>query len=215
MVRGLVSEPQRVQMQSHLDAGCQKCNGIVNMLNKMMSVAAVESEYEPPMYAVESARGIFALQQPEKVFIFPRIVGRLVYDSFKDPLPVGVRASHKVARHALYQAADYSLDVRLEHERGTPRVTLVGQITNQKEPTKTLANLPVFLVSGNEILAKAVSNDFGEFLVDYEPRRHMRLYVQPSERFQNRIEVPLSAIADEDVDQKASRSTKRSTPRTH
>ena len=62
MVRGLVSGHQQAEMQAHLDAGCKKCARTVNMLSKIMPVTAVESEYEPPVYAVESARRIFALQ---------------------------------------------------------------------------------------------------------------------------------------------------------
>ena len=77
MVRGVAGDRQMKEMQLHLGSGCKKCGRTVDMLRKVMSVAAAELEYEPPANAVEGARGIFALQQPEKVFIFSNVVGRL------------------------------------------------------------------------------------------------------------------------------------------
>jgi len=63
-----------------------------------------------PQYALRCARTIFILQQPQKVQILPRIPVRLLYDSFREPLPAGLRTQQRLSRQALYQAGDYSLD---------------------------------------------------------------------------------------------------------
>ena len=116
---------------------------------------------------------------------------RLLYDSFREPLPAGLRTQQRLSRQYLYQAGDYSLDVRLENERGSPRVALVGQIQNRKQPGKRLGSVPVQLLSGKQVLAQATSNSLGEFQMEYEPSKHLWLYV-PVRQAGKQIEVPLS-----------------------
>src|SRR5207244_12716639 len=117
------------------------------------------------------------LRRPEELQILPRIPARLLYDSFREPLPAGVRTQRRLSRQALYVAGDYSLDLHWENERGSPRVALVGQIKNQKEPSKHLGDVPVLLISGKKLLARTVRNALAEFHMEYSPKTHLRLYV--------------------------------------
>src|SRR5712692_3903143 len=176
-VRGLVEKSARLPMEHHLASGCQKCRHTAELLRKVATAARRHSQVQVPDYALRCARAIFLLQQPEKVQILPRIPARLLYDSFREPLPAGVRTQQRLSRQALYQAGDYSLDLRLENETGTCRVTLVGQIQNRKRPSNWLGGVPILLVSGKQILAQAVSNSLGEFQMEYKPSKHLRLYV--------------------------------------
>ncbi len=164
-------------MQAHLASGCRKCRHTTELLRKVAATARSDSQVQVPDYALRCARAIFLLQQPEKVQILPRVPARLLYDSFREPLPAGVRTQQHLSRQALYQAGDYSLDLRMENESGTSRVTLVGQIQNRKEHGKRLGRVPVLLVSGKQILAQAVSNSLGEFQMEYAPTQRLRLYV--------------------------------------
>ena len=209
LVRGLANDRIREVMDAHLSSGCLKCRKTVDFLRKVLAAAGAEAEYEVPEYAVNCARAIHALQKPGKVYILPRIVGRLIYDSFKEPLPAGSRARHRITRHALYRAADYSIDLRLEYQRGTPNVSLVGQITSQKDRNKPLEKLPVFLASGKKVVARAFSNAFGEFQIEYEPTQNLRLYIQASQRLQKRIEVPLNRVSPRDTPRRTSLSKPR------
>src|SRR2546425_3260100 len=84
---------------------------------------------------------------------------RLLYDSFREPLPAGLRTQQRLSRQYLYQAGDYSLDLRLENERGSPRVALVGQIQNRKQVGKRLGSVPVQLLSGKQVLAEVRSEE--------------------------------------------------------
>jgi len=47
------------------------------------------------------------------------------------------------------------------------------------------------LVSGEQVLAQAVSNSLGEFQMEYAPTKRLRLYV-PVRQAGKQIEVPLS-----------------------
>src|SRR2546425_1493261 len=114
-------------MERHLASGCRKCRRTAELLSKLAAAARNDSRVQVPQYALRCAQAIFVLQQPERVQILPRIPVRLLYDSFREPLPAGVRTQQRLSRQALYQAGDYSLDLQLEKERGSPRVALVGQ----------------------------------------------------------------------------------------
>src|SRR5712691_2049142 len=166
-VRGLVEESARVAMEGHLASGCRKCRHTADLLRKAAVAARSDSRVQVPEYAVRFARAIFILQLPEKVRLLPRAPARLLYDCFREPLPAGVRTQQRLSRHALYQAGDYSLDLRLENERGSSRLALVGQIENCNHPEKRVSNVPVLLVSGKQILAQVVSNSLGEFQMEY------------------------------------------------
>ena len=177
-VRGLPESADRTAMEEHLSSGCQACGGAVRQLRKLVAVADAEARYKVPNYAVDYAKSIYPLQQPAKVHIIAHIHTRLIYDSFREPLPAGIRGQGRIIRHTCYEAGDHTLELRQEIERGCSRVTLVGQITNQKEPRRQMPDVPVTLVAGKETVARAVSNEFGEFVMAYEPRAPLRLYVQ-------------------------------------
>ena len=202
-VRSLIEESAQVAMERHLASGCRKCRRTTELVRKVAAAARSDSHVQAPDYALRCARAIFLLQQPEKVQILPRIPSRLLYDSFREPLPAGVRTQQRLSRQALYQAGDYSLDLRLENERGSSRVALVGQIQNHKQLGKRLGGgVPVLLVAGKKILAHAVSNSFGEFQIEYAPTKHQRLYV-PVHQSSKRVRVFLNKLRTEKAAGKA------------
>src|SRR3989442_12290662 len=137
-------------MEAHLASGCQKCRLTADLLHKLAAAARSDSQVQVPDYALRCARAIFLLQQPEKVQILPRIAARLLYDSFREPLPAGVRTQQRLSRQALYQAGDYWLDFRLDNERGTSTGTLIGAIQNGEHPGKRLEGVPILLGSGKQ-----------------------------------------------------------------
>src|SRR5437870_8682003 len=195
--RGLAAEAESAAIEAHLAAGCRKCGRTADLLHKLAAAARSDAHLQIPDYALRSARSICVLQQPEKVQILPSIPARLVYDSFREPLPAGVRSQQRLSRQLFYQAGDYSLDLRLENERGSSRVALVGQIQNRKQLGKRLGGgVPVLLVSGKKILAHAVSNSLGEFHMEYAPKKHQRLYV-PVHRSGKRVQVFLNKLRTE------------------
>jgi hypothetical protein len=176
--RGLVEESVQVAMQRHLASGCRSCRRTAELLSKLAAAAGNDSRVQVPQSTLRCAQAIFILQRPERVQFSPRISARMIYDSFREPLPAGVRTEQRLSRHALYQAGDYSLDLRLENERGSFRVALVGQIQNRKRPARHQGGVPVLLLSGKQIVAQAVSSSLGEFHMEYTPTKRLRFYVR-------------------------------------
>jgi hypothetical protein len=191
-VRGLVAPTVRQSMESHLSTGCARCANVVDLLRAVANIARQEAQYEPPVSAVRLARAIFATANPEKVTL-RRIVARLVHDSFLEPLPAGLRAHDRVSRRALYEAGGYHIDIQLERQPTSDIVTLVGQVADHIQPETSTADVPIWLMERESLVESTVCNQFGEFQLEYEPRRNLRLFV-PLPEAGKRLEIPLSRL---------------------
>ena len=193
--RGVAENTDRAAMDAHLLSGCRRCRATLDLMKQVIVSTGASSRYEPPADAVRWAKAISALQRPTRSTLF-RLVPRLVYDSFSDPVPAGLRAEDRVSHHALYEAGDFNLDLRFEHEKGSSVVTLVGQLTNSKDPDSSLPEAPVVVVERKEVVAHAIYNRFGEFQMDFPPARFQRLRValDPPTR---QIELSLNRLMTE------------------
>ena len=194
--REVVPGADRAAMETHLSShGCVRCGATLDLVRRVVAVARAAGRFTLPEYVVRCAKALSALQQPQRTRV-PGLIARLVYDSFRDPIPAGMRSEDRVSRQALYEAGNFCLDLRLEHDRGTPLVTLVGQLTDRNAPDNPMAEAPVLLIARKDIVAHAVSNPFGEFQMEYRPARHLRLCV-PLDPKGKRIEVSLNRLAGE------------------
>jgi hypothetical protein len=191
--RGLVeSGADRSAMEMHLSSPCPRCERIVNVLRAVAVTARAEATFEPPERAIRYAQTIYSLYGPEKVS-FPRLIARLVYDSGRAPLPVGMRAQNRLSRHALYEAGSYSLDVQLEQQPGSGLVSLTGQLADRNKPATSTANLPVLLIERKSLITSTLSNRLGEFHLEYPLARNLRLQV-PLPAARKRLEVSLNQL---------------------
>jgi hypothetical protein len=190
-VRGVGDEGLRIAMAAHLEAGCARCTRSVDVLRRAAHVLATESQYQVPEGALRCARAIFSTQRPQSRS--PRVPVHLIYDSIREPLPVGIRSSDRLTRRALYQAENYFLDLRLERDPGSPRLNLVGQLANCDTPAQQPCGILVLLAAGEDVVARAVTNRFGEFELEYEPAANLRL-LMPIDVSGGRIELPLSRM---------------------
>lgn len=191
-VRALVDEKTHERMQAHLDSGCQECGKFAGVFSDLVRRAAADAACHIPDYAIRNIRSVYALQRPEEVQLLPRTVARLVYDSFREPLLAGVRSQQQAAHQLMYVAGPYAIDLRLEQERGSPHVRLIGQIANQ-DRAAGVPDVPVFLLSRNSVLCRTATNNFGEFAMEYAPSNGLRIFAPiPGE---NHIEVRLGGVS--------------------
>ena len=190
--RGLVEVgAARSAMETHLSS-CPRCERIASVLRSVSVTARAEAGYQPPERAIRYAQAIYSLYGPEKIS-FPRMIARLVHDSGRAPLPVGMRSQNRLSRHALYEAGNYSLDVQLEHQPGSGLISLTGQLADRNEPATSTADLPVRLMERKSLVTSTLSNRLGEFHLEYAPTRNLRLQV-PLPAARKRLEVSLSQL---------------------
>jgi hypothetical protein len=188
LARGTVPAVNRAAMDAHLSSGCARCQSALDFVQRVSTVAQVARRDEPPSDVVRWAKAISAMQRPPRTSLL-RLIGQLIYDSLRDPVP-GLRAEDRASRHALYEAGSVCLDLRLEHERESGLVTLVGQISDREAPDRPMTGAPALLMGRKDIVAHAACNKFGEFQMEYPPASHLRLCVAVDQAGK-RIEVPL------------------------
>lgn len=190
-VRGLGDAATRTAMDAHLSSPCQRCQRVADTLGRVASIAQTESAYEPPQHAVRYARALYAMR-PEKASL-PRMVARLVHDSFRAPLAAGMRSQHLVSRRALFEAGSYCLDLQLEHQPASGMVMLIGQLARRDEPATSTVSVPVWLEERKKLTASTFSSRLGEFQLEYSPARDVRLHI-PLPAAGKRLEIPLDRL---------------------
>ena len=126
-VHGFVGDEIQGRMEGHA-AGCRKCAETVGWLRRLIATAKAEAQYEVPESAVRMARAIFALQRPAEVQLLPKVLAKLVFDSFREPALAGVRGQQRITRQAMYEAGDYCVDIRIEQERERRRWRWSGRL---------------------------------------------------------------------------------------
>ena len=199
-VRGLCDAPTQSAMQAHLASGCQSCQRTVVRLRAIVVAAKAEASVAPPDYAVRYAEAVYSHSRLESKL--ERLVARLVYDSALEPLPAGIRTGERTSRRAMFAAGDHQVDLQLDREPTSDVVTLIGQVVGRVQASN-FADVPVWLMQQDSIVTSTTCNTFGEFQLEYEPRRNLRLLFSLQEAGK-RFEIALDHL---------SRGTKPSSPR--
>jgi hypothetical protein len=210
-VRGLGEGGIRPAMDAHLLSGCSRCGPIVDVLRGVAVTAQEERNFEPSEQVVRNAQAIYALHTRQSEG-WPRLVARLIHDSFRAPLPSGLRTRNRVARHALFEAGTYCLDLQLEHQPASGLVTLIGQLADRTRPEASSAGTPVWLKARRRLVGTTLCNQFGEFQFQYAiEHSHLRLHL-PLSTAGKRLEIPLNSLSPAPVIRRAT-AKRRQRPR--
>ena len=109
-----------------------------------------------------------SLFHPNK--IIRRIVGaaQLVFDSFLQPVPAGVRGARLPDRRLVYQSESLMADLWLEPQSDSQHIALVGQIVDPARFDCQFDTIPVALHGSKGTIALTTANKFGEFHFNFE-----------------------------------------------
>jgi len=122
-----------------------------------------------------------SLFRPKEVLRRVINAARLVFDSFVQPMPAGVRGVSQVpARQLVYQSGSLMADLRIEPQNDFRNFAVVGQIVDSDRPDRQFDSIPVVLHGRKGPLALATTNKFGEFHFnfDFEPRVTLEIEVR-------------------------------------
>lgn len=187
-VRGMMPKAVTARMQQHLSTGCKRCNQVANLMRKLADTAS-KPQIEVPSSVLHNAKAIFDI--PRKRNVISTIVARLVFDSFLEPLPAGVRSRAQMFRQAMYEAGDVLIDLRLQTQPGGT-CTVTGQVADKLAPMRSARRVALHLVAAGD--RKAVQpNRFGEFHTKYLTGQNVSLEINAAGRS---IQVPLSKLGD-------------------
>jgi hypothetical protein len=187
--RDLVGGSQKSAMMRHLDEGCERCAGTFRMWQGVSQIASREKSYIPPEGIVRSVKALYALQKPESLAARSVKVARLVFDSFKQPVPIGVRASGQPIRQVLYRTNGYYIDLRIEGQTGSSQSSVVGQILRHPGAPPANAHLPVVVSRGKTPMVRTITNQLGEFHFEFDATKNHELSILVDEDAS--ISVPL------------------------
>lgn len=191
-VRGFCDAPTRSAMQAHLSSGCADCRRTADTLRAIVVAAREEATLAPPEFAVRYAQAVYSLNRP--VSKLKRLVARLVYDSAREPLPAGIRAGEQLTRRALFAAGDHQVDLQLDRHPASDTISLVGQVIARRQASSVSA-LPVWLMDRDSVVKKTTCNMFGEFHLEYEPKRNLKLLLPLHEDIGTRVEIALDQLS--------------------
>ena len=161
-----------------------------------------ETKHLAERYSIPCVQRKFLLQQlwgslealfrPEAVFQDVTHVARLISDSFRDPLQAGMRGLNDPIRRLLYAAGSLRVDLLIEPEAGSSRLTLAGQILDSAKPDRRFGGVPVTVRGWNGLVAQATAEEFGEFHLGFNFESNVRLEIRIAET--NCITVPLPVL---------------------
>jgi hypothetical protein len=164
---------------------CARCRENVNLWKSFAVVTQRLREAEPPAGAVGRAKAL-ALG-PSRVTALTSMKTALRYERLWVPPAAAAGARGAPSDLAVYQAEDFSVDLRVSRERA--RVIIVGQITNVRRPTRRFAPVLVMLLAEDRVVMRAFSNDRGEFHVEH--REHDRMWIEVVPQEGRLIRIPV------------------------
>jgi hypothetical protein len=164
-------------MQRHLDDGCKPCLRLYETWSVVLGIVDNENAYTPPETAVRLAKAVYAENRPWRPPSRRVSLARLIFDSFLQPAPAGSRTTVSPIRQTLYKSGPFVVELRIEPDNRRNRVFLVGQLVNSKTPTEDMRGVQVVIQREEQIVARATTNPFGEFHLEFGDKENLRLFV--------------------------------------
>lgn len=157
-------------MDEHLDSGCKECRDAVRIWSRVLDLAQKDCGYQPPSIPVRFVKSYFELSGVGKGHSRAAKVAHLVFDTFRQPLPAGVRSLQDTPRHLVYKAGALLIDMRFEPEGPKAPAYLAGQVVDRTNPTRGITDASVSIRSGAENVTQTKTNEFGEFQLELTQR---------------------------------------------
>jgi len=176
-VRGHSTPEAKSAIKSHLASGCASCSSAAALWQSFMNVAAKEKQFTPPPDKVRLAKAQFAaakLAAPAG-----RSFASLVFDSFAQPLPAGIRSGSAMARQMVYEAEGLTIDLRIDKHANSKALSIVGQVLDARTLRLAPQSVPVALLNRQgEPLQRTSTSNFGEFHLEVAAEAEMQLAIE-------------------------------------
>jgi hypothetical protein len=171
----------RARLEQHLEKGCSRCTQTVRLWRAVLDVADQEAAYRPPEGVLRQLKADFALRRPKG--LLERVAERaaLVFDSFRQPQPVGVRTAGTAPRQLLYKAGRYAIRLRLESGADAQRLSIVGQLVDEHHSPAAVQDIAVIALKGRKTVDRTLTNHLGEFVLEPDSAENLRLCVGVAE----------------------------------
>jgi hypothetical protein len=165
------------RLRRHLETGCRRCAETLRFWQRVRSTAAREASYRPPQADPGQLRGLLAAHKAKASLNPTAIRPVLVFDSFGQPLPTGVRGGGSSPRQLLYKGGRFTVKLQVEPDAGSNRLSIIGQIFDDQDPTRGLQDIVVLVLKGSSALDRTLTNRYGEFQLEPDSADNLLLSV--------------------------------------
>jgi hypothetical protein len=187
-VRGVSGSEISKDIRAHLDTGCPKCQTALDAWRRVRTFAAEEAAYTPPENLVRLVKLGFASQaakQPRKWTL-----ASLVFDSFAQPLPAGVRSGAVNLWQVVYEAEGLTVDLRFGRRAHSKELHLIGQVLDKQKARASQSATIELSTEKDQLVGTTSVNASGEFEVEFEAKDHLWLSIKSEDR--NTVRIPLT-----------------------
>ena len=188
--RGFRSSTNVLGIQAHLVAGCLNCKSERTFWDRLQTMAQAESGFAPPQDLVRLVKLQIAAKEeaaPDKW-----TVASLLFNSYSQPLAVGTRGCSTASWQVVYEAEGLTIDLRLDREPKSTKISVVGQILDRRVPSESMGGAVIMLrTERSQPVAATMANKFGEFHLECEPQDHLQLTVVIGSR---RLQIPIANL---------------------
>src|SRR5258708_39897760 len=133
--RDVGDRDHRALVARHLATGCPQCEETLRLWAAVLTVADQEAGGSLSNSVLQRMKDRFSVHRPPKLGEKIAAGAALVFDSFRQPLLAGMRASGgATARQPLYKAGRYTIKPQEEPGNGQQRLSIGGQIPDAQEP---------------------------------------------------------------------------------
>jgi hypothetical protein len=183
LVRGLVTDEAKDEMDQHLRSGCEECREAYAAWYGLAVFAEEDRGFEPPRDAIRVVKTYLTQQSirdgrtgspaPRRAW-GPSTLATLVFDSMQ-AMPAGVRAGTGYSRHLLFAAQSLAIDLHVETASKAGWFLLAGQIADSARPDQAPHAIDLCLVDGDREISAFRTNQFGEFQCSFDRRQNLTL----------------------------------------
>ncbi len=190
---GRLEGRQSERVEKHLAAGCARCEADRRWYESFKSIGRNDHTVEPPPWVLRRAVRLFETGSRPSLRGAARGIVRLIFDSFKQAAPAGVRQTGiSPTRQLVYTVWDYSIDLHIA-VTGEKSATVVGQILNAAEPGfDSVAGIPVEMARRGKRVQSAVTDDIGIFVIKKLSCGEYDLQIQARNMTINVVSLPVS-----------------------
>jgi hypothetical protein len=181
LARGQGDRMHRAQVARHLEDGCPECEQTLRLWAAVLSVADQEAFDQPVERPIREIKRRVARDRPEPLGERVSRAVALVFDSFRQPQLAAVRATGLSPRHLLYKAGHYTIKLQVEAGTASDRLSIVGQILNEQDPTGVLRDIAVRALKGSRTLDRTLTNELGEFHLEPDASEMLQLSIDVPE----------------------------------
>jgi hypothetical protein len=184
LVRDVISERERDAAEAHL-AACPRCAAERTKWERFAQRSSVDAGSTPPDTAVARVLALGEAVRPRG--LMERLAGAVQLVAM--PVVAGVRDRAR-PEHEVHAAEDVAVEIRVSRGPGSHTV-VVGQLTDRVDRVP-FCERPVLLRDDEEVVARTLTNEWGEFHLEHPAQGRLGLEVVVSDKV---VRIPLGRDA--------------------